>query len=148
MARPTDFFAATGPSHLSVAEGIVRFRIDAKQSHKISLTSVQTTGRFGYFRRDESGCCHLTVKQIGVYPSSDYLDVPWHHPNDRGHCVQLYNDDGKIGSFGELEHHAPRVEWDPEKRLFARKDICQTWCYSGDYDSIAKVFRLLFGVEV
>ncbi|GGD93447.1 DUF6786 family protein [Paenibacillus nasutitermitis] len=147
-ASPTDFFSPAGPSHLSVSEGIVRFRIDAKQAHKISLTSLQTTGRFGYFRRDESGHCHLIVRQIGVYPSADYLDVPWHDPVYGGHCVQLYNDDGQIGSFGELEHHAPAVQWNEEKGLFARKDVSQTWCYSGGYESLAEVLRLWLGVVI
>ncbi|BBI32757.1 DUF6786 family protein [Cohnella abietis] len=147
-AQPTDLFAPTGQSHLSVTDGVVRFNMDAKQAHKISLKSVQTTGRFGYFRRDENGCYYLIVRQIGVYPSSDYLDVPWSNPDDRGHCVQLYNDDGQIGSFGELEHHAPAVKWNQEKGLFTRDDVSQVWYYSGSYDSIAEVCRLLLGVEI
>lgn len=148
LARPTDFFAATGSSHLAVEEGLVRFRMDGKQAHKISLTNVQTTGRFGYFRQDASGHCSLIVRQIGVFPSSAYLDVPWHDPLDRGHCVQMYNDDGQIGAFGELEHHAPGVKWEQERGVFARSDISQVWCYSGSYAAMTEAGRLLLGVAI
>ncbi|MDG0810025.1 hypothetical protein [Cohnella rhizosphaerae] len=100
LAEPTDFFAATGPGHLTAAPGALRFRIDARETHKISLKSVQTTGRFGYIRRGGNGICHLLVRQIAVQPSGVYRDVPAGDLNDYGHCIQFYNDDGAIGSFG------------------------------------------------
>lgn len=147
-SRPTDFFAPTGSSHLSVSSETVRFKMDAKQSHKISLTSLQSTGRFGYYRQDDDGLCSLIVREISSSPSSEYLDTPWNNTSDRGHCVQLYNDDGVIGHFGELEHHAPAVKWNKEQGKFMNKDISQLWCYSGSHEVIARICNRLLGTEI
>ncbi|XID91344.1 DUF6786 family protein [Paenibacillaceae bacterium WGS1546] len=146
--RPTDLFAPTGSSRLTVNQGMVRFKMDAKASHKLSLKSWQTTGRFGYFRQDDRGLCSLIVRTILPDPSSDYLDTPWGDPDDRGHCVQLYNDDGKIGLFGELEHHAPAATRSPEQGWLVGRDRSQLWCYSGSFETIARIGGKLLGADI
>jgi hypothetical protein len=145
---PTDLFAPTGSGHLTVSAGMVRFKIDARESHKLSLKSGQTLGRFGYCRKDESGLCSLIVRKIETGPQSDYLDTPWNDPTDGGHCVQLYNDDGEIGRFGELEHHAAAVKWDEEQRCFIGRDRSHLWCYSGSREAIARIGYKLLGAEI
>ncbi|WP_372630982.1 DUF6786 family protein [Cohnella sp.] len=146
--RPTDLFAPTSSSRLAVSKGMVRFKMDAKASHKLSLKSWQTTGRFGYFRQDDRGLCSLVLRAIAPDPSSDYLDTPWGDPEDRGHCVQLYNDDGKIGLFGELEHHAPAVTRNQDQGKLVGWDRSQLWCYSGSFRAIARIADKLLGVDI
>lgn len=149
LAEPTDFFAATGPGHLTAAPGALRFRIDARETHKISLKSVQTTGRFGYIRRGGNGICHLLVRQIAVQPSGVYRDVPAGDLNDYGHCIQFYNDDGAIGSFGELEHHSPALMPSSADPAPARRtDVSQVWGYSGSERVIGQIAYRLLGMQI
>ncbi|GBF75709.1 hypothetical protein PA598K_04136 [Paenibacillus sp. 598K] len=147
-ARPTDLFAPTGPERLSVDDGSIRFVLDGQSAHKLSLRSSQTTGRFGYCRADEGGLYSLIVRQAFIDPSSDYLDTPWLAPDDRGHCVQLYNDDGRLGAFGELEHHAPAARREAATGLYTSRDRSQLWCYSGTRRAISDIGRELLGVEL
>ena len=49
----------------------------------------------------------LYIKQFMVDPKGKYLDHPWGIPSDYGDAIQIYNDDGNMGGFTELECHGP-----------------------------------------
>ncbi|THF84637.1 DUF6786 family protein [Cohnella fermenti] len=144
--RPKDFFADTGEHRLSVEPGGVRFRIVADEAHKISLKFAQTTGRFGYCRRGSDGLSRLLIRQIAVRPSFAYLDAPLREPEDTGHCVQLYSDDGALGAFGELEHHSHAYgsASDGEQA----PDVCQMWGYSGPEAAMERIAARLLGMSI
>lgn len=143
-AEPTDFFNPTGDSHLRLLPGSVRFRIDATEAHKISLKAVHATGRLGYIRPIANDRYALIVRQIRMDPSGRYGDVPLHDTADAGHCIQLYNDNGRIGSFGELEYHSPSFAGTGANSV---ADHSSVWCYTGSEATIRRIARVLLGVE-
>lgn len=136
-----DFFMPTGPSHLSVRAGEVRFKLDAQSKHKISIKAGYVTGRAGYIREGKDGKFYLLIRQFYVDPSADYLDVPIHSLSDKGHCVQCYNDNGELGQFGELEYHTPVMEM--ARGMNVLQDKSQIWCYSGRQEDMQKIQLLL-----
>lgn len=141
--RVADFFAPTGPSHLSIGEGMIRFRIDAVDQHKISVKALYLTGRVGYTRQEVDGRATLLVRNFAINPSADYLDVSADNPNDRGHCLQCYNDNGLLGAFGEVEYHTPVLDCEREgASLIDRSGI---WCYSGKSETIERIRYILLG---
>lgn len=96
----------------------------------------------GYVRQGAQGEGYLLVRQLAIHPSGNYRDVPANDPEDFGHCIQCYNDDGQCGNFGELEYHTPAIAGDGA----ALCDISQTWCYSGSDETIAQIAEALLGV--
>ncbi|MFD2330569.1 DUF6786 family protein [Cohnella sp. GCM10020058] len=140
-----EIFGMFGPIDASDAvanPGLVQFRIDASRRFKGSIKAHDVTGRIAYYR-EEGESAHLLVRSFYPVPSRDYRDAPRHSPDDRGHCVQVYSDDGTLGSFGELEYHTPVI--DKERGERSLTDRSQVWAYSGRADTIAAIRRLLIG---
>jgi hypothetical protein len=136
-----DFFMPSGPSHLSVRAGEVRFKLDAQSQHKISIKVSYVTGRAGYIREGKDGKYYLLIRQFEVDPSAEYLDVPVHALSDKGHCVQCYNDNGELGQFGELEYHTPVMERTQGNKTL--QDKSQIWCYLGRLEDMQRIQHLL-----
>ncbi|MBP1994005.1 DUF6786 family protein [Paenibacillus eucommiae] len=143
QADVTDFFAPTGPSHLKVTPGLVSFRLDAKEQHKISIKAPFITGRMGYMREGAEGEAYLLVRQFQVNPSADYPDVPADRLDDQGHCVQCYNDSGELGAFGEMEYHSPALSIKSKDKEL--QDRSQIWCYNGKAADIEVISGQLLG---
>lgn len=145
-AVPVDFFAADESSAVRIMPGGLRFRLYAEDPpRKLSIRSIQATGRIGYFRMVGQDRASLLVRQFSVYPSESYVDVPPDRLSDRGHCVQCYNDGGRLGGFGELEYHTPVL-----RRLGTSSqtvDVSQVWCYSGHPGAMRELCALLLGVN-
>lgn len=136
-----DFFKPTGPSHLSVLPGEVRFKLDAQSQHKISIKVNDVTGRAGYIREGTDGKHYLFIRQFDVDPSAEYGDVPAHALSDKGHCVQCYNDNGELGQFGELEYHTPMMDRSSGNNIL--QDTSQVGCYLGRLEDMLRIQQLL-----
>ncbi|SFL58004.1 hypothetical protein SAMN03159341_107221 [Paenibacillus sp. 1_12] len=136
-----DFFQPTGPSHLSVLPGEVRFKLDAQSQHKISIKVNDVTGRAGYIRKGKDGKHYLFIRQFDVDASAEYGDVPAHALSDKGHCVQCYNDSGDLGQFGELEYHTPMLDTSSGNKTL--QDNNQVWCYSGKLEDMLRIQQSL-----
>lgn len=142
--RPRDYLAATGTSHLTVAPGLVRFRVDAAEQHKIGIKATSLTGRSGFMREDEDGMWSLLVRNFIVNPSGEYVDVPWDDLSDEGYAMQCYNDDGNFADFGEMEYHAPAIGYGTG--LTSYTDRSQLWAFRADKPVIEQIARRLLGM--
>jgi len=83
----------------------VTVKIDGKFRGKLGFAP-WACGRFiAYLSpgKDESG--KLFIKEFDVDPNGVYLDHPWGKPSEYGDAIQMYNDDGKMGGFAEMECH-------------------------------------------
>jgi hypothetical protein len=139
-----DFFEPTSSSHLTVMNGMIRFRIDGQERHKISVKAPWLTGRIGYSRQESENRAVLLVRSFMVDPSADYRDVSAANLEERGHCVQCYNDDGTIGAFGEMEYHTPIL--DRKRGECALTDRSQIWCYAGAPATVERIRQTLIGM--
>ena len=143
-ARVRDFMEPTGEAHLTIEDRCVRFRLDGRERHKIGIKPGPLTGRMGYLRRLDGGdAWTLVVRNFFVDPSAEYVDVPWDDPADLGYVVEIYNNNGEGGEFGEMEYHTPAIGGDTG--LDSYLDRSQLWAFRGPGDLIRVAGERLLG---
>ena len=145
LGRPAvrDFFPSTAPGRVQIKEHAIHFLLDGRAQHKIGLRAAELIGRAGYLRAEADGRWTLVVRAFGLNPSGDYIDIPPDDEHDLGYAFEAYNDDGKLGDFGELEYHAPAIGGDTG--LVAARECSQVWAYRGTEKAIRRVAERLLG---
>lgn len=144
-----DFRTYFGPHKREGVEsspGLVRFRVDNSHSHKIGIKAASVIGRIGYLRQEDGNTASIIIRNFAVNPSAEYVDVPWDDLEDRGYAVQCYNDDGKLGSFGEVEYHAPGIGDGTGQMSYA--DRSQLWAFRAARPIIEEIGRRLLAVDL
>lgn len=103
-----DYFTPIPRQLWSETPGDLRFQITGKHQYKIGVAPSVATGRLAYVRRVEKE--YLAIyREIVPQPGCTYCDVPLSAPDSDGDAVQVYNDSGESGGFGELEYHSPAI---------------------------------------
>lgn len=101
-----NYFNVFTPSHLRISPSGLRLKIDGKFRGKLGIAPAAASNWLGYLC-DRGPAGYLILKEFTVDPHGIYLDHPWGEPAEYGDPVQMYNDDGNMGGFGEMECHAP-----------------------------------------
>jgi len=120
------------------------FQFRGNRSFKLSYNSLQSTGRFGYFRKLNKDVSSLIVRQFQVIPSAMYPDYPECQPDYIGSCMQFFYDGGKMGGFGELEYHAPSLKG---KEFSVQSDISQIFYFVGSDVQIKQIAFHMLGIH-
>ncbi len=101
-----EYFNPLG-DRLSIANNIISIKIDGKYRLKIGVRPDAAGEGIAFLRDNKDGTGILFVKEFPVDPDGVYVDKPWGKPSDYGDAVELYNDDGNMGGFTEIECHGP-----------------------------------------
>jgi len=101
-----EYFNPLG-DRLSIADNIISIKIDGKYRLKIGIRPEAAGEGLAYLRDNEDGTGILFIKEFPVDPEGIYVDKPWGKPSDYGDAIELYNDDGNMGGFTEIECHGP-----------------------------------------
>ncbi len=118
-AQMRDYFAPIPGSMWEQDENALHLRISGAQRYKIGLSPAAVTGRACYARPlgDEAVDEQLFVlREFWPQPWLGYCDVPMSQPLSQGDAIQVYNDDGSAGGFGEMEVHSPAANFGPGSR--------------------------------
>ncbi|MSU64465.1 MAG: hypothetical protein EXS31_19100 [Pedosphaera sp.] len=87
---------------------VLCLEITGRHQYKIGVPADLTTGRIVYARR--VGQKYLVIRRdFFPQPWRRYCDVPLGASRSEGDAVQVYNDGGQFGGFGELEYHTPSM---------------------------------------
>jgi hypothetical protein len=140
-----DYFATGVDSHCRCAAGSVTFPITAQAQHKIGLAARDVTGRVSYLRPLDDDRGTLIVRQASIFPGAVYADYPAHQPQRRDIAIQAYNDAGSLGTFGEMEYHAPAA---CAANNFRTYDVSRTWCFGGSLARLRAVESELLGITL
>jgi hypothetical protein len=140
-AAPLLCFGKLNPKDLVLGERMLLWRMAAPGEHKMAIRAIATTGRAGYLHQTRNAWS-LIVRNFGVNPSGEYVDVPWGAPEDLGYALQACNVKSALGAFSELEHHAPAVKVGDGR---ACEDVSQVWAYRGGIESVRSVAERLLG---
>ena len=99
----------TVPARLrQIRKGEVRLRITGDHQYKIGVPNDIPTGRMVYAR--PVGEKYLVIaRQFFPQPWRAYCDAPLSARGTPGDAVQVYNDSGALGGFGEMEFHSPAL---------------------------------------
>lgn len=101
-----EYFNPLG-DRLAIQDNILSIKIDGKYRLKVGVRPEAAGKGLAYLRDDGDGTGVLFVKTFPVDPKGIYVDKPWGKDSDYGDVIELYNDDGKMGGFAEIECHGP-----------------------------------------
>ncbi len=106
---PRDYFEPCPPDEMVASDGRFSLRIGGPAIFKIGLGPSQTTGRIAYVRPVGDDRWLVLDRSFPVHPALPYCDAPLGVSGTRGDAVQFFNDGGKFGIFGEMEHRSPAI---------------------------------------
>lgn len=129
-------FGSIGSDDLEILARMVRYRMRAKGNHKLGIGPAPLTGRAGYLYADGTEAC-LVVRDFHVDPAGEYVDVPWTLPPGPGAAFQACNVNSEIGTFSELEYHAPALV--SESGATFCEDSSVVWAFRGSPALIQQV---------
>lgn len=142
--EPTRFFGTIPPGDLRVSRRSVTYRMTAPGEQKISVPALATTGRMAYLRHDRRTAM-LVVRGFQPDPSGVYADAPWKRPEETGFALQACNVNSALGTFSEMEHHAPAIGGDTGLRR--RRDVSHAWGFRGPRAAIEEIMQALCGLS-
>jgi hypothetical protein len=101
-----EYFNPLG-DRLTIKNGIISVKIDGAYRLKIGVRPEAAGDGIAFLRDNGDGSGVLFAKLFDVDPDGVYVDKPWGTDSDYGDAVELYNDDGAMGGFAEIEAHGP-----------------------------------------
>jgi len=119
--------------------------------YKIGFKAPHIAGRAGYCYPRTNGTCILIIRNFYCNPSGTYAEEPFHKPGDGGYPFHVYNDDGVLGAFCELEVNGPGTgKGDRDIVDEKGRDVSITrmsaWFFSGEMKRLYHIMSLLLGV--
>lgn len=126
-----------------------RMELELKEGikYKIGYKAVHITGRIGYLNTCTEGMPYLLIRNFFNNPSSFYLETPMEVGElGGGHSVHIYNDDGKLGSFGELECNGHTIGGITGRH--STTDQFVLWVYMGEFEKLREIGKYLLGVDI
>lgn len=103
-----DYLEPIAPEHHAATNHGLELSITGRHQYKVGLPADVVTGRMAYIRPIASRAM-VVFRQFTPMPSQPYCDVPLANIDAPGDAVQIYNDGGEFGGFGEMEYHTPAL---------------------------------------
>lgn len=122
----------------------VELKVTGDREYKFGLKATHVFGRVGYLNALGDGRASLIVRSFFSNPSAAYVDEPSHLPGQRGDSVQVYNDNGDLGGFGELECFGQAIGGATGRS--SASDHMSLWLYVGDTDKVKEITTHLLGI--
>ena len=124
-------------------KGCIVLSATGKRRFKVGYPSAIVTGRLAYlFPLDEERYC-LYIKNFNNNPSSVYCCEPFDQPGETGCSLFVYNDNGELGGFAELENTFQTVGGDTQ--LTKTTDYVENWFYFGDRENLIDIANTFIG---
>jgi hypothetical protein len=141
----TDYYAPIDDAHLHRQPGLLRLAVSGHTQYKVGIQAAQVFGRMAYTNTLDDGRAYLVVRGFHNNPSAPYLEEPPHVPGRSGHAMHVYNDDGGLGGFGEMECGGQAIGGALGRH--AGTDQYLLWFYVGPAQKIDAIFANLIGVR-
>lgn len=103
QATVTDYFEPIDEAHLHRREDDLVVALTGRKRFKVGIRTGQHRGAMACWRDLSDGEAALLVRYFYDAPSSSYLEQPPEAPDHEGDSLYVYNDDGRLGAFGEIE---------------------------------------------
>lgn len=139
----TDYYEPAAEMQ-SVLPHHVEVRITGDRRFKLGYKAAHTFGRIGYYQLLPDGGACLIVRSFFNNPSAPYIEEAGSVPGGWGDSIHLYNDDGALGGFGELEVHGQAIGGLTGRR--ASRDQFVVWLYAGPAERIRVLIPHLLGI--
>ncbi|MCD4671683.1 MAG: hypothetical protein K8R77_03375 [Anaerolineaceae bacterium] len=141
---PTDYYGPVDETWQTIESHYVRVNITGDKMFKLGYRAPQIYGRAAYFNVLSVDKACLIVRNFYNNPTSPYLDEPYHSLGCKGDSLQIYQDDGALGGFAEIECIGQAIGGFTDRS--AVTDNISLWCYVGTPENIRQITYHLVGV--
>ncbi len=138
----TDYYEPVG-GLLTRGGHHIEVRLTGADRFKIGFAAPTVFGRLGYLRDETGGVSVLVVRDSAADASADYAEEPDFAPGTRGDQLHLYNDDGGLGGFAELE--ARGLPLRTGRWPASTVDRFTTWWFRGESSAVRGIASTLLG---
>ena len=142
----SDYFAPIDDRHLTIEPWGMRLQISGRKQYKVGVQAAQTFGRLAYLNQWHEGQATLIVRNFFNNPSAPYAEEPAAQPHRRGRSIHIYNDDGALGGFGELEVNGQTIGGVGGRSTTTDQFVL--WFYLGAPARIKKIASFLLGTPI
>jgi len=138
------YFDPILPERINITDNIISIKIDGKRREKIGISPECSKGCIAYLSVENNDEGVLFIKKFSVEPEGTYLDGPWNVKRENGDAVQIYNDDGNMGGFAEIECHGPAKVIKPNEEESHSIDI---YVFTGSLNNLKVVGSKIMGID-
>ncbi|HEY0248508.1 MAG TPA: hypothetical protein VGC45_09620 [Gryllotalpicola sp.] len=139
----TDYYEPVG-ALLAERGGHVAVSLTGAQRFKIGFSAPTVFGRMGYLRDDPDGAAVLVVRNSLSDASAEYAEEPDFAVGRRGDSLHLYNDDGGLGGFAELEARGLPIR-SGTPGTSSTTDRFTSWWFRGEASAVRDIAAVLLG---
>jgi len=144
QAKPFFYRGQMQPSSYQATPSHLLLNVDGIHQFKFGLKAAFIQGRIGYIHQHSDSQSYLLVRAFFNNPSTYYCEEPPLHPGEHGFSVHVYNDDGSLGGFGEMEVNGQTIGGITRK--MKTSDSFLLWAYIGEPHKIKTIANTLLGV--
>jgi hypothetical protein len=141
-----DYYEPIDQDFQATHSNYVSAKITGNRRYKVGYKAAHLFGRLAYLNHLMDEMYYLLIRTFFNNPSAAYLDEPAHSPGQNGASAYIYNDDGELGGFGELEYQAQTIGGATGDSSSTDKMLL--WLYVGANDKIKRVAHHLLGIEL
>lgn len=142
----SDYYEPITPEFQSIHANHVSLRITGDRQYKVGYKAAHVFGRLGYFNQLDEDRAYLIVRNFFNNPAAPYVEERAAWLGQRGHSVHIYNDDGGLGGFGELECNGQTIGGNTGRSSSADQFVL--WLYVGAADKVKNLIPHLLGIEI
>lgn len=121
-------------------------KITGDRTYKLGFKAAHVFGRIGYCNELGNGQAYLMVRNFFNNPSAVYSEELDYKPGCRGHSIHVYNDNGDLGGFGEMECNGQTFGGSTGRN--ASTEQLPLWFYVGEVEKIKRITFNLLGVQL
>jgi hypothetical protein len=139
-----EYFDPLG-DRLVVSNDIISVKIDGEYRSKIGIRPEACKSGIAFLRDNHDNTGILFVMLLSIDPNGIYVDKPWGTESDYGDAIELYNDDGNMGGFAEIECHGPAKQL---KRGEIQSHQATLHIFSGQIEELKQIGSTLLKTDL
>ncbi len=141
-AEYADYYEPVDTQHMQRSDQAVWLKASGKRRYKVGFKAAHVNGDIVYFGETGS-TAYLYIKRFFNNPSAPYSEEPASLPGVSGFSTHVYNDDGNIGGFAELECNLQPVSGSGSRE--SSTDLVCNWFFKGPLQQLDKILLALTG---
>ena len=143
-AEYADYYEPVDAQHMQRSDQAIRLKASGQRRYKVGFKATHVKGDLVYFG-EAGGTAYLYIKRFFNNPSACYSEEPASWPGVSGFSTHVYNDDGKIGGFAELECNLQPVSGTGSRKTST--DLVCNWFFMGPLQRLNKIQSALTGMD-
>lgn len=141
-----DYYIPIDENYQTINGNYIDLKVTGDRMYKVGYNSTCVLGRLAYLNQLKDGNYYLLIRNFFNNPSAAYTKEPASLVGANGSSVHIYNDDGELGGFGELECSGQPIGGHTDRSTST--DQITTWLYFGRLDMMKSILLYLMGIHL